>query len=43
MELMEKRHPVKNIEPQQYSFDFLIDGTGAAGYKREVLVGCRII
>jgi hypothetical protein len=33
-----KAAPVKNIEPQQYSFDFLIDGTGAAGYKREVLL-----
>jgi hypothetical protein len=33
-----KSAPVKNIEPQQYSFDFLIDGTGAAGYKREVLL-----
>ena len=33
-----KSSPVKNIEPQQYSFDFLIDGTGAAGYKREVLL-----
>ena len=29
---------VKNVEPQQYSFDFLIDGTGAAGFKRNVLL-----
>ena len=33
-----KSAPVKNIEPQQYSFDFLVDGTGAAGYKRDVLL-----
>jgi len=29
---------VKNVEPQQYSFDFLVDGTGAAGFKRNVLL-----
>lgn len=33
-----KTAPVKNIEPQQYSFDFLVDGTGAAGFKRNVLL-----
>ena len=35
----EPKNPVmNNIGPQQYSFDFLIDGTGAAGFKRNVLV-----
>ena len=29
---------VKNVDPQSYSFDFLIDGTGAAGFKRNVLL-----
>lgn len=28
----------KCITPQQYSFDFLIDGTGASGEKKEVLL-----
>ena|SRR5687767_1923347 len=35
----EPKNPVmNNISPQQYSFDFLIDGTGAAGFKRNVLL-----
>lgn len=35
----EPKSPVmNNIGPQQYSFDFLIDGTGAAGFKRNVLL-----
>ena len=33
----EKKTPrFKNIGPKQFSFDFLVDGTGAAGYKRDV-------
>ncbi|HMP91428.1 MAG TPA: hypothetical protein PKD90_01040, partial [Phnomibacter sp.] len=26
----------KNVGPKQFTFDFLVDGTGAAGYKRDV-------
>jgi len=33
----EKKTPrFKNIGPKQFSFDFVVDGTGAAGYKRDV-------
>jgi hypothetical protein len=27
---------VEKIEPKKFSFDFIVDGTGAAGYKRDV-------
>ncbi len=27
---------LKNIEPKKFTFDFIVDGTGAAGYKRDV-------
>jgi Contractile injection system tube protein len=26
----------KNVGPKQFNFDFVVDGTGAAGYKRDV-------
>lgn len=29
---------VKGVEPETYNFDFLVDGTGAAGFKRNVFL-----
>lgn len=36
-EKTDKKSPrFKNVGPKQFSFDFVVDGTGAAGYKRDV-------